>query len=101
MYYLLVYDVVDGYVERRADYRQAHLKQAAEAIERGELLLAGAFADPVDGAALVFKAEGESVVTHFAETDPYVKAGLVKAWKVRAWTVVAGALCDNGPGPIA
>jgi uncharacterized protein YciI len=90
MYYLLLYDVVDRFVERRTPYRDAHLKLAREANERGELLLGGGFAEPADGAALVFKVERESDVERFAENDPYVKEGLVKAWRVRHWNVVVG-----------
>ena len=56
LYYLLLYDVVDEFTERRAPYRDAHLKLARAASDNGELLLAGAFADPADGAALVFRA---------------------------------------------
>src|SRR5262249_58312542 len=44
--------------------------------------------DPVDGAALVFKAAGQSVAERFAANDPYVTAGLVTKWTVRKWTVV-------------
>ena len=90
MYYILQYDAVDNYVERRAPYRDQHLTLAQEAYQRGELLLAGAFAHPADGAALVFKVEDVSVVERFAQNDPYVKEGLVKAWRVREWTVVVG-----------
>jgi uncharacterized protein YciI len=52
MYFLLFYDYVENAVERRAPFREAHLKLAREANARGELILAGAFAEPVDGAAL-------------------------------------------------
>jgi uncharacterized protein len=90
VYYLLQYDVVDDYIERRAPYREQHLELAREAHGRGELVLAGAFADPADGAALVFKTDDVSTVERFVETDPYVKAGLVKTWKARKWTVVVG-----------
>ena len=90
MYFILLYDVVDDYVERRAALRDAHLSLARASHERGEMVLAGAFADPVDGAALVFKGEDRSVAERFAENDPYVKNGLVKNWKVRGWTVVIG-----------
>jgi uncharacterized protein YciI len=90
MYYLLLYDVVDHFVERKAPYRDEHLKLAREAHKRGELVLAGAFAEPVNGAALVFKAETDSVPASFAESDPYVKEGLIKAWRVRQWNVVVG-----------
>ena len=87
---MLQYDVADNYVERRAPYRDQHLKLAQEAHKRGELLLAGAFADPADGAALVFKADDVSLVERFVAVDPYVKAGLVKSWKARKWAVVVG-----------
>ncbi|MEA3139588.1 MAG: uncharacterized protein QOK23_1757, partial [Gammaproteobacteria bacterium] len=55
MHYLLFYEFVSDYVERRAKFRSQHLKLAWEAQARGELILAGAFADPVDGAALLFR----------------------------------------------
>ena len=90
MYYLLLYDVVDDFIERRAPFRDAHLKLVRDAHERGELLMAGAFADPVDGAALVFSAGDRSVAERFAQEDPYVKEGLVTVWRVRQWNVVVG-----------
>jgi uncharacterized protein YciI len=90
MYYLLLYDVVDDYIERRAAFREAHLAKAREAHARGELLMAGAFADPVDGAALLFSAADRSVAERFAENDPYVREGLVTNWRVRGWTEVLG-----------
>lgn len=90
MYYLLLYEVVDQFTDRRVPYRDAHLALARAACERGELLLAGAFADPPDGAALVFKADDQAVAERFAASDPYVTEGLVKNWTVRKWTVVIG-----------
>jgi uncharacterized protein len=91
VYFLLLYDVVENFTDRRAPYRDTHLALARAANERGELLLAGAFAEPADGAALVFKADNRSVAERFAASDPYVKEGLVKHWTVRKWTVVIGA----------
>jgi uncharacterized protein len=88
VYFLLLYDVVDQFTDRRAPYRDAHLALARAASERGELLLAGAFAEPADGAALVFKASDQSVAERFAAGDPYVTEGLVKRWTVRKWNVV-------------
>ena len=90
MHYLLLYDVVDGFVQARTPHRDAHLALAESARERGDLVLAGAIGDPVDGAALVFQTEDRMVVEEFAERDPYVQAGLVKAWKVKPWQVVVG-----------
>lgn len=90
MYFMLRYEVVDNFIERRAPLREAHLKLVREAHERGELWLAGALGDPVDGAALVFTTEDRSVAERFAQDDPYVKGGLVRQWKVRKWNVVVG-----------
>jgi uncharacterized protein YciI len=90
MYWLLLYDLVDDYLERRAALRAEHLGLATAAHERGELVMAGALADPADRAVLVFKTDDRSNVVDFARNDPYVKEGLVKEWTVRNWTVVVG-----------
>jgi uncharacterized protein len=90
MYWLLLYDYVDDYLERRGQYRDAHLARARAAHERGELVMAGALAEPADGAVFVFGADGPEVVEEFARGDPYVEAGVVTNWRVRQWTVVVG-----------
>jgi len=90
MHWLLLYDVVDDYTERRRPFREAHLAHARAAHERGELLLAGALADPPDGAVLVFRSESPDAAEAFARADPYVKSGVVTGWRVRRWTVVIG-----------
>ena len=90
MYYLLLYDYGENAVERRAPYRETHLRLAREAKQRGELLLGGAFADPVDGAALLFQTDDPAVVRRFVDSDPYVSSGLVTLWRIRPWTVVVG-----------
>jgi uncharacterized protein len=90
MHYLLFYEVADDYASRRAEFRDAHLKKAWEASERGELMLGGALADPVDGAVLLFKGDSPEVAASFARTDPYVTGGVVKRWHVRGWTTVVG-----------
>lgn len=90
MHYLLFYEVVEDYVSKRAQFRELHLKKAWEASERGELLLAGALAKPVDGAVLLFSGDSPEVAEEFAKTDPYVVNGAVKRWYVREWTTVAG-----------
>lgn len=89
-YFLLFYQTVDNYIERRAPYREAHLALANQARDRGELFMAGALADPADGAVLVFRGADASVAEEFARNDPYVRAGLIHSWQVRPWTVVIG-----------
>ncbi len=90
MHYLLFYEVAPGYVERRAEFRAEHLALAWRAHERGELVLGGALADPVDGAVLLFQGETPEAAERFAEADPYVRNGLVARWRVRPWMTVAG-----------
>lgn len=90
MYWLLFYDVVDDYIDRRAAFREEHLGLAGAAHERGELVMAGALADPPDGAVLVFSGDDSSAAERFAHADPYVRNGLVTSWRVRQWTVVVG-----------
>lgn len=89
-YFVLTYDVVDDYVERRGEFREEHLGIAAVAHERGDLVHAGAIGDPVDGALLVFQSDDASVAEEFARNDPYVRNGLVTNWTVKPWNVVIG-----------
>jgi uncharacterized protein len=96
-HYLLLYEAADDYVAKRAKFRSEHLAKAWKASRRGDLLLGGAFEDPIDGAALLFKGESRSVAEDFARADPYVTGGAVKRWHVREWTTVVG---DQATTPV-
>ena len=89
-HYLLFYEVGEDYVSRRAEFRDVHLGKAWAASARGELLLGGALANPVDGAVLLFMGDSPEVAEKFAKADPYVTSGAVKRWHVREWNTVAG-----------
>jgi uncharacterized protein YciI len=95
MHYLLFYDVVPDYAERRVPFRAAHLAHAWAAADRGELVLGGALADPIDGAVLLFNCDSPAAVEAFAATDPYVINGLVTRWRVRPWTTVVGEIANH------
>lgn len=90
MHYLLFYEAAPDYAERRKAFRKEHLALARAAHARGELILGGALADPVDGALLLFQGDSSAVAEAFAAADPYVKNGLVTSWRVREWTTVVG-----------
>jgi len=96
--HLLLYSYVDDALEKRQPFRAAHLARATTAAARGELLLGGALADPVDGGVLVFSG-GADVASSFAKEDPYVVNGVVTSWTVREWTVVVGSLFSQLPPP--
>jgi uncharacterized protein YciI len=89
-YFLLLYDNLPDYLERRGEFRDEHLRLATEAHERGELVMAGALANPADQSVLVFRADDPTTAESFAEADPYVRNGLVTRYRVRPWTVVIG-----------
>ena len=99
MHYLLFYEAADDYVARRTEFRNVHLKLGWEAAQRGELVLGGALANPVDGAVLLFKGDSSEVAVKFAKADPYVTNGIVKRWYVREWTTVVGDIAANPKRP--
>ncbi len=95
MHWLLMYELADNYLEHRAEHRSAHLALAWAAAQRGELLLAGALADPADSALLLFQGDSPAAAEAFAHADPYVMAGLVRHWRVRPWQTVVGEGAAN------
>jgi len=90
MHFLLIYDLVPDYLDRREQFRNEHLALAWDAHKRGELVIAGALAEPADRAVLFFQGDSTDVVEAFAKADPYVVNGLVARWQVRRWTTVVG-----------
>jgi uncharacterized protein YciI len=90
-HFLLIYDYVPDYMERRTPYRPTHFALAQAAAARGDLFLAGACTDEgLPLGVLVFKAADRRLVEDFAHADPYVLNGVVTAWQVREWTTVIG-----------
>ena len=98
MHYLLFYDVVPDYVERRAALRAEHLALARAAQARGELVLGGALTDPPDGAVLLFRGDSPAAAEAFAAADPYVRHGRGSGWRVGAWATIVG---DGAAVPLA
>jgi uncharacterized protein YciI len=90
-HYILFYEFVEDYLQRRAEFRNAHLALAWKASDCGHVVLGGALANPPDGAVLIFKGDSPEVAEEFVKADPYVANGLVKRWYVREWTTVVGA----------
>ena len=90
MHFILFYEYAPDYLERRGEFRDQHMALAKASIDRGDFFLGGAFADPADGAAIVFKGSSQKVAESFAKEDPYVINALVTSWSVREWTTVAG-----------
>jgi uncharacterized protein YciI len=94
-YFALFYDVVNDFEARRVPFRPEHLRLAAEAHHRGDVVLAGALSEPADTALIIFRCAEKAVAEDFARRDPYVVNGLVKKWTVRPWTVVVGQVPET------
>ena len=92
-HFALLYDylAVPDFVERRAPFREDHLRRVRDAHAAGHVLMAGPFDDGPSGALLLFRGESPAVAEAFAREDPYVLNGLVTRWQVKPWTVVIGA----------
>ena len=90
---LLLYSYVEDAIERRKPYRAEHIELAQAAESKGDLLMAGALADPVDGGVLMFV--DRPAAEAFVHADPYVAGGIVTDWTVREWTVVCGAMAHQ------
>ena len=89
-HFLLFYELSPDYLERRGEFRGAHLGLARDAVARGELVLGGALIEPADQSVLLFRGEGPEAAEAFAAADPYVANGLVRSWRVRQWMTVIG-----------
>lgn len=89
-HFLLIYDLAPDYLQRRAQFRDEHLALAWKAAGAGEMVLGGALDEPVEQAFVLFRGSREAAL-RFAAADPYVKHGLVKAFRVRQWHTVVGA----------
>ena len=87
---MLIYELAPDYLQRRSQYRDEHLALAWKAAEAGELVLGGALEEPVEQAFLLFRGSREAAL-RFAAADPYVKHGLVRAFRVKQWHTVVGA----------
>jgi uncharacterized protein len=88
----LKYDYVPDILAKRDPYRAEHLAAAKKKAEEGKLVIAGALAEPVDGACFIFKGMTTAEVEGFVKSDPYFKAGLITAYAVRPYLAVAGGV---------
>ena len=89
-HFLLFYEFVPDYLERRSAHRAEHVTLAKAAVARGDLVLGGALAEPADQGVLLFQGASPAAAEAFAKADPYVRHGLVTRWRVRPWITVVG-----------
>ena len=99
-HWLLFYDYAPDYLERRPEFRPDHFKHASAHRDRGELVMAGAFGDPADGAVLIFRTEDKASSSGSPRTTRTTRRGSITGWRVRRWVMVMGDGAED-PGPTA
>lgn len=96
-HFLLSYELAPDYLERRPSFRDDHLALAWRAATSGALVLGGAVGDPVESALLLFT--DAEAAAQFARSDPYVREGLVRSWRITPWATVVGEAAANPVHP--
>ena len=86
--HVLFYRYVADILERRAPHREAHLQRLEALRAADRLIVAGAFGDPPAGAVIGMRGLTREEVEAWADTDPYVTAGLVLERSVEPWKLV-------------
>jgi uncharacterized protein YciI len=87
-HHLLLYEYVEDILERRGPHREGHLGRIRAEKEAGRVTLAGALGNPPTGAAIVFSGVDRDAIEAFVGGDPYVRAGLVRSWRIEPWNLV-------------
>jgi uncharacterized protein len=75
----------DGMAKAQANY-PAHRARLNEFHARGVLLMAGPYANPMDGAMAVFT--NRETAEEFIAGDPFVANGVVAKWSLHEWNEV-------------
>ena len=88
MYYILTYETIDDYVEKRKPFRQEHLDLLKRELDAKHVVLGGALEDPTDKAVVIWKVQDKKTIEEFVSKDPYVQQGLVSKYEIRSWNVV-------------
>ena len=86
--HLLLYEYVENMAERRTDHREGHLAHLQAVRDAGNLVIAGAYGDPVSGGAIGFRGISREAVQEWVANDPYTLAGLVVDHQIHPWNLV-------------
>ena len=83
MKYALLYESADDVLVKARPHIAAHGARLAEFRRRGTLLMGGVFANPQEGALVIFTTR--EAAEEFARSDPFVVNGVVRAWRIYEW----------------
>ena len=87
MKYVLFYESAEDVARKAPPHLPAHQARLDEFHARGALLMVGTFADPQrNGSMSIFTSR--EAAEEFARDDPFVRHGVVRAWRVLDWNEV-------------
>ncbi|CAF1309608.1 unnamed protein product [Rotaria magnacalcarata] len=88
--HILQYEYIADVMEKRKPYREAHLAFIGKQVEKGNVILGGAYGSPPTGALLIFRNLSSNEIEQLAKQDPYVLNGIVTKHSVEPYIAVAG-----------
>jgi uncharacterized protein YciI len=84
MLHVLFYESADDVAAKAPAHFPAHHARLEEFHARGSLLMVGTFGNPQDeGSMAIFSTR--DAAEEFAQGDPFVLNGVVRAWRVLDW----------------
>jgi uncharacterized protein len=83
---VMTYEVDPAGMARAMAFFAAHRARLDEFHARGALLMAGPWANPMEGALAVFTSR--EAAEEFVQGDPFVTNGVVARWTLREWNEV-------------
>jgi uncharacterized protein YciI len=85
--HVLFYDSAPDVLGKAPAHFPAHKAHLDDFHARGTLLMVGTFGDPqAEGTMAVFTTR--AAAEEFAENDPFVLNGVVRAWHIRDWNEI-------------
>jgi uncharacterized protein YciI len=83
MKYALLYESADDVLAKAGPHIAAHSARLTEFRRRGTLLMGGVFANPQEGALIIFTTR--QAAEEFARGDPFVSNGVVRTCRIHEW----------------
>lgn len=87
MKHVLFYESAPDVLSKAPAHFPAHKARLDDFHARGALLMVGTFGDPqAEGSMAIFTTR--AAAEEFAEDDPFVLNGVVRAWHIREWNEI-------------
>lgn len=85
----IIYNFINGFVEKRQPFRQAHLEYIRSYESRGKVAAGGALSPELCRGLILFRGTLDEA-DEFARNDPYLQSGIVENYMIGEWLLVVG-----------